>query len=248
MTKKRAYCIACGQEQPYSTSSSMETLTRKGIQFTTPIIHAHCTVCGDEIYVPEINDENASRREAEFQRAYDSETSALLNGDNGYLNNDQQSVEAKKDTGKPRPSYIPGVSDGNTKNVVTQRMVSMNSEQFEKIIGEQIETCKGILLKKAGEYATGGDRLHNFKAASGMMGCDPKEALAGMMAKHTISVYDMCRSGQSYPIELWSEKITDHINYLLLLKAAVVEELMSHEDPPEGEPYKEKQDGTEQET
>lgn len=107
MTKKRAYCIACGQEQPYSTSSSAETLTRKGIQFTTPIIHAHCTVCGDEIYVPEINDENASRREVEFQRAYDSETSALLNVDDGYLNNDNQSAEAKKDTGKPHPSYVP---------------------------------------------------------------------------------------------------------------------------------------------
>lgn len=100
----------------------------------------------------------------------------------------------------------------------------MKSEQFEKIIEEQIETCKGILLKKAGEYATGGDRLHNFKAAAGMMGCAPTEALAGMMAKHTISIYDMCRSGHSYPMELWNEKITDHINYLLLLKAAVVAE------------------------
>ena len=107
MSKRRAYCIACGQEQPYSTSSSTETLTRKGIQFTTPIIHAHCTVCGEEIYVPEINDENASRREAEFQRAYDSEASALLNVDDGYLKNDQQSAEAKKDKGKPHPSYVP---------------------------------------------------------------------------------------------------------------------------------------------
>ena len=102
--------------------------------------------------------------------------------------------------------------------------IPMNSEQFEKIIEDQIETCKGILLKKAGEYATEGDRLHNFKAAAGMMGCAPTEALAGMMAKHTISIYDMCRSGHSYPMELWNEKITDHINYLLLLKAAVVAE------------------------
>lgn len=104
----------------------------------------------------------------------------------------------------------------------------MRTEQFEKIVEEQIETCKGILLKKAGEYATGGDRLHNFKAAAGMMGCNPTEALAGMMAKHTISIYDMCRSGNSYPLGLWNEKITDHINYLLLLKAAVVAESESN--------------------
>ena len=100
----------------------------------------------------------------------------------------------------------------------------MNSEWFEKVIKEQIKTCEDVLIGKAKEYATDDDRLHNFKNAAGMMSCDPKEALAGMMAKHTISVYDMCRSGKDYPIELWSEKITDHINYLLLLKAVVEED------------------------
>lgn len=100
----------------------------------------------------------------------------------------------------------------------------MNSEWFEKVIKQQIKTCEDVLIGKAKEYATDDDRLHNFKNAAGMMSCDPKEALAGMMAKHTISVYDMCRSGKDYPIELWNEKITDHINYLLLLKAVVTEE------------------------
>ena len=100
----------------------------------------------------------------------------------------------------------------------------MNSEWFEKVVNEQIDTCKNILIDKAKEYATDEDRLHNFKNAAGMMSCDAKNALAGMMAKHTISVYDMCRSGKDYPIELWNEKITDHINYLLLLKAIVEEE------------------------
>lgn len=100
----------------------------------------------------------------------------------------------------------------------------MNSEWFEKVIKQQIKTCEDVLIGKAKEYATDDDRLHNFKNAAGMMSCDPKEALAGMMAKHTISVYDMCRSGKDYPIELWNEKITDHINYLLLLKAIVEEE------------------------
>lgn len=104
----------------------------------------------------------------------------------------------------------------------------MNSEWFEKVIKEQIGTCEDVLIGKAKEYATDDDRLHNFKNAAGMMSCDPKEALAGMMAKHTISVYDMCRSGKDYPIELWNEKITDHINYLLLLKA-IVEEDYWHE-------------------
>lgn len=230
MSKRRAYCIACGQEQPYSTSSSTETLTRKGIQFTTPIIHAHCTVCGEEIYVPEINDENASRREVEFQRAYDSETLALLNVDNRYLNNDNGSLDT-------------GANDLRLNGVKV-----MTGDTFQTICQEQMNICSDVLFNKAKEYAQDNDRLHNFRSAAGMTGDSMRAALAGMMLKHTISVYDMCRSTKQYPLELWTEKITDHINYLLLLKAVVVEELMSHEEPPEGEPYKEKQDGTEQET
>lgn len=100
----------------------------------------------------------------------------------------------------------------------------MNSNKFNEVIEEQLKRCTDILCVKAEEYAADDDRLHNFKNAAGMMSCDPKAALAGMMAKHTISVYDMCRSGKSYPIELWNEKITDHINYLLLLRGLVEEE------------------------
>ena len=102
----------------------------------------------------------------------------------------------------------------------------MNTENFNKIIHEQIERCENTLCKKADEYAANEDRLHNFKVAAGIQNCLPTTALGGMMAKHTVSVYDMLRGleeGKSYPIELWNEKITDSINYLLLLAAAVRE-------------------------
>lgn len=98
----------------------------------------------------------------------------------------------------------------------------MTTNEFTDTINTQLDICRDVLTVKAKEYATG-DRLHNFKCASGMMECSPEEALAGMMAKHTISIYDMCRSGNDYPIELWNEKITDHINYLLLLKAIIID-------------------------
>ena len=101
----------------------------------------------------------------------------------------------------------------------------MNTDDFNKIIHEQIERCEAALCKKADEYATD-DRLHNFKVAAGLQDCLPTTALAGMMAKHTVSVYDMLRGleeGKSYPLELWDEKIGDSINYLLLLAAAVRE-------------------------
>ena len=99
----------------------------------------------------------------------------------------------------------------------------MTSDRFKNVIDEQIGNCMNILWVKAKEYATD-DRLHNFKSAAGLMNCDPKEALNGMMVKHIVSVSDMCRDGKKHSMDIWNEKITDSINYLLLLKALIVEE------------------------
>lgn len=98
----------------------------------------------------------------------------------------------------------------------------MSSEVFERLLNEQLDRSRDVLCTKANEYATG-DRLHNFRVAAGLRGCSLEQAVAGMMAKHTVSVYDMCESGKDYPIALWAEKITDSINYLLLLNAVVRE-------------------------
>lgn len=100
----------------------------------------------------------------------------------------------------------------------------MTPEEFNFIIDSQLNVCRDVLGTKAQEYAWPVDRLHNFKQAAHLQEISVKEALRGMMAKHTISVYDMIKSGKTYPMELWGEKITDHINYLLLLMAVVCEE------------------------
>lgn len=97
----------------------------------------------------------------------------------------------------------------------------MTSKQFDKLLEEQMERCRSLLCSKAREYATE-DRLHNFKVAAALEGVTPERALAEMMAKHTVSIYDMCMSG-TYPLELWQEKISDSINYLLLLNALMMD-------------------------
>ena len=52
----------------------------------------------------------------------------------------------------------------------------------------------------------------------------PERALAGMLAKHIVSLYDMCfADGVSFDAGTWDEKITDSLNYLFLLKAIVKE-------------------------
>lgn len=99
----------------------------------------------------------------------------------------------------------------------------MTTPDFNRIITAMIDHCTDTLIHKAKEYATD-DRLHNFKQAAHLEKITPTQALGGMMAKHTVSVYDMIASGETYPLELWDEKIGDSINYLLLLRAMVEEE------------------------
>lgn len=99
----------------------------------------------------------------------------------------------------------------------------MTAENFNKCLeymqGETVDT----LRKKAIEYASAGDRLHNFRVAAKLQGISDKKALGGMMAKHIVSVYDMIGSTDDFPHALWEEKIKDSINYLFLLWAMVCE-------------------------
>lgn len=101
----------------------------------------------------------------------------------------------------------------------------MTSKDFDTIFNNVVDRCRDTLCLKANEYATD-DRLHNFKIAADLQGCTPITALAGMMAKHTVSVYDLIQKNeQGYAIsrDMWFEKIGDSINYLLLLSALIQE-------------------------
>ena len=100
----------------------------------------------------------------------------------------------------------------------------MNNEDFRNNLDTIHEKIETVLGAKGEEYATDNDRLHNFKVAAQVQGITVKEALSGMMAKHTVSVYDMIADGKDHSQEKWDEKILDHINYLILLRAIVVEE------------------------
>ena len=108
----------------------------------------------------------------------------------------------------------------------------MDAETFNHIFEYQMGKVESTLVKKGDEYATE-DRLHNFRVAATMQGTSLKQALAGMMAKHTASVYDMCSSNEEFDLDKWDEKITDHINYLFLLAAVVRDGLENRVSPAE---------------
>lgn len=110
----------------------------------------------------------------------------------------------------------------------------MDTRTFSGIVGAQIEQFERTLIDKADEYATE-DRLHNFKVAAELQEENATQALGGMMAKHTVSVYNMINSGEAFTKAMWEEKIGDHLAYLLLLRATIVEDglILEEETPAE---------------
>ena len=71
----------------------------------------------------------------------------------------------------------------------------MTQEEFNVVFELQMRKCSDILAHKKKEYTGDNlDRLSAFKIAAALQNCDPKAALAGMMSKHVVSLYDMCYS------------------------------------------------------
>lgn len=103
----------------------------------------------------------------------------------------------------------------------------MTPERFTESVTTQVEHCISLLGTKGTEYAPGADRLSAFKKAAALQGCTTAQAAFGMLAKHLVSVSDMIMSNERYSGIRWDEKISDSINYLLIIRAIIEEENMS---------------------
>lgn len=130
----------------------------------------------------------------------------------------------------------------------------MRTELFNKVIEAAVDRSLSMMARKNDEYSgntdydpkskVNDDRLRGCKSVAEIQGVNIFRAIGGLMAKHTSSVYDLIRnteSGEVADLSIWQEKITDHINYLLLLEAAVraqhdhtEENLANGEDPDRG--------------
>jgi hypothetical protein len=102
----------------------------------------------------------------------------------------------------------------------------MNAEDFNELVLARLTQCEETLCRKAGEYASDEDRLHNFKAAGRVLNISPIAALRGMKVKHDVSVDDICNRMEADPLyvpskELLAEKIGDIHNYDLLLEGLI---------------------------
>jgi len=112
----------------------------------------------------------------------------------------------------------------------------MTIKDFNKVVEDALRSTAELLTKKGLEYAEDAvgesdvDRLEHFKKVAMLTGMTTPQSVYSMMVKHIISISDMIKSGKDYPMDLWNEKISDNLNYLLILKAAIVEEKAQKEN------------------
>jgi hypothetical protein len=103
--------------------------------------------------------------------------------------------------------------------------IKMDRDTFTQVVNDRFDKCKKMLTEKAELYAHG-DRLSNFKKAANLSGCTPVYAAWGMAVKHVIALSDYIaelEDAKLYPEDQWDEKITDIINYLILIEALIRE-------------------------
>jgi hypothetical protein len=106
----------------------------------------------------------------------------------------------------------------------------MRTEDFNKVIDDTINICKKTLIKKQGEYNLDEDRLSFFKEGNELTKLSPERTLYLFMYKHIKSLADMVASEKSFPRQLWTDKIIDNINYLLLLWALINDDKLIDEE------------------
>lgn len=64
-----AYCIACDEDVEYTVHADRVETVIRGTTISYIELSAKCPICGDEIYVPEVNDTNVQAREEAYRVA-----------------------------------------------------------------------------------------------------------------------------------------------------------------------------------
>jgi hypothetical protein len=101
----------------------------------------------------------------------------------------------------------------------------MTPEKFNYVVDKVVDRCKEILCDREKQYSDE-DRISNFKKAAQVRGLSPEEILMGFKVKHEVALGDYVKklsSGEQVPVEWIVEKITDIINYHILLYALILD-------------------------
>ena len=110
----------------------------------------------------------------------------------------------------------------------------MKHTDFNNIVNTRLTHCSKLLCSKGEEYSRNGDRLHNFKVAARVLGVSKYTALLGMWNKHIVSTLDMiedANNSQLPSLKLIEDKLSDMINYTLLLEGLLMEDINENSTP-----------------
>lgn len=105
----------------------------------------------------------------------------------------------------------------------------MTTEKFEEIFNNRIEKIKNLLIVKAKEYASNGDRLHNFRKAAKRLNTSMESICwQHFCEKHLVSLDDIIEDtklGKFPSKNKLEEKLMDIMIYSFLLEATFVEDI-----------------------
>ena len=99
----------------------------------------------------------------------------------------------------------------------------MDTETFMNVVIESQVIDLKVLMGKASEYTSGGNRLAQFGRAAELKDTNPIIELVGMATKHFISIDMMAEAPNMHSLALWREKTTDLRNYMHLLEGLLID-------------------------
>jgi len=100
----------------------------------------------------------------------------------------------------------------------------MTPSKFKRIVNNQLATCKSVLGKREELYGTDVDRLDNFKRVAIATRSTSQHVLMNLVGKHWDALNSAVVNDRPMD-EHYVEWITDIINYMLLLRGLLEEEL-----------------------
>lgn len=95
--------------------------------------------------------------------------------------------------------------------------------EFEKYNDELLDYALKLMKDKNAGYASRGDVMRNFREAAEINGKLPAEVAFNYDLKHIVSIKDIVSGDSNVTPEIWREKITDYLNYGLIINALMQE-------------------------
>lgn len=104
----------------------------------------------------------------------------------------------------------------------------MTSKLFDKVVNKTLSQSREVLTVKAKEYRRNDNPFHNFEVGAMKTNQTREQIIRSFALKHEISIEDIVNDiaeGKLPNKAIVDEKITDAINYLIILKASILDRL-----------------------